>query len=136
MGAWGHRNFENDAALDFLAGFRQSPSEVALVEALTIVVEMGEDEEYIDADEASAALVAAELVAAARLRPASDFPADVAPLLVALDTAEDEDLQELAQEAVAQVLRKSELQELWAENGEPNEWQAVQQDLLARLAYL
>jgi hypothetical protein len=133
MGAWGHRNFENDAALDFLAEFRQSPSEVALVEALTIVVEMGEDEEYIDADEAGAALVAAELVAAARQRPAPDFPADVAPLLVALDTAEDEDLLELAQEAVAQVLRKSELQELWAENGEPNEWQAVQQDLLVRL---
>lgn len=134
MGAWGHRNFENDSALDFLAEFRQSPSEVALVEALTIVVEMGEDEEYIDADEAGAALVAAELVAAARQRPSPDFPAEVAPLLVNLGTAEDEDLQELALEAVAQVLRKSELQELWAENGEPNEWQAVQQDLLARLA--
>jgi hypothetical protein len=134
MGAWGHRNFENDSALDFAAEFRAAPSEVLLLETLTIVVELGEDGDYIDADEASPALAAAELVAAALGRPAADLPAGLQALVDKLDIGDDEELPELASAAVAQVLRASELQELWAENGEPNEWQAVQQDLLARLA--
>ncbi len=133
MGASGHRNFENDSASDFVSEFKQMPSEAALLEVLTVVAEMGEEDEYIEADEAGAALAAAEIVAAALGRPGPDFPADLQPAVVQLSLGEDSDVQDMALDAVEAVLRASELKEQWEETPKKNEWLAVQQDLLARL---
>lgn len=133
MGAWGHTNFDNDDALDFLGGFREEPTENTLLEALTPVVEAGEEEDYVEAPDASAALAAAELVAAWRGNPAPNLPDGMPALLADLKVERMVDIQKVARKAVKQVLKESELQELWAEGGEPNEWQAVQRDLLSRL---
>ena len=133
MGAWGHRNVENDDAMDFVAEFKEMPSENFLVESLGLIVEAGDGEEYIEAPEASAALAAAELVAAAVGNPAPDFPAELHESLTKMGISETFDVRKLARKAVKYLLKESELQELWAEGGEPNEWQAVQRDLLVRL---
>ena len=133
MGAWGHRNFENDSAMDFVGDFLESPTEVALSDALAIVIDAGADEEYIEVDEASAALAAAEMVAAANGHGSVDLPQDLSAAIKKPGFKPNEKMVKKARKAVSVVLKESELQELWAENGEPNEWQEVQSDLLIRL---
>ena len=133
MGTWGNRNFENDAAADFLNEFRDMPTDAVILEALTAVVEAGAEETYIEADEASAALAAAEVVAASLAKPSPDFPEALSAIVQNLGSGENNHIRKLARKAVKQVLRDSELQELWTEQGEPNEWQAIQRDLLTRL---
>ena len=134
MGAWGHRNFENDSAMDFVGDFLESPTETALSDALAIVIDASAEEQYIEVEEASAALAAAEMVAAANGRGSSDFPQELSALLKKTGFVPNEKLMKKARKAVSVVLKESELQELWAESGEPNEWQDVQTDLLARLS--
>ncbi|GAA4356901.1 hypothetical protein GCM10023185_21180 [Hymenobacter saemangeumensis] len=133
MGAWGHRNFENDPAADLADEFTDMPGEVVLLEALSVIEEIGEEGGIIEADDASAALAAAEIVAAALGRPGPDLPQDVMAAVAQLDLGEDSELQEMAQEAVEAMLRASELKELMQEGADYDRWVAVQQDLLARL---
>ncbi|MEJ7663537.1 MAG: DUF4259 domain-containing protein [Hymenobacter sp.] len=132
MGAWGNGNFDNDQAMDFVGDFTDEPTLETIEHALTVVVDVGEEGEYIEVDEASAALAAAEMVAALLKKPASDLPENLQPALASMRS--NAALQKLARKAVKQVLKESELQELWAENGEPNDWQAVQEDLVKRLS--
>ena len=131
MGAWGNRNFENDQALDFVGDFTDNPSSESLEEALTTVIEQGEDEEYIEVDEASTALAAAEIIAATLAKPSPDFPQELQPTLATIEV--NTLLQEAARKAVKQVMKASELQELWAEGDDLEAWLAVQTDLLKRL---
>lgn len=131
MGAWGNRNFENDQAMDFVGDFTDKPSLKSLEEALATVVDLGEEGDYIEADEASAALAAAEIVAAILKKPSSDFPDNLQPTLALVSSSTA--IQRIARKAVKQVAKESELQELWAEGGDAEEWQTIQEDLLERL---
>lgn len=130
MGTWGYYNFDNDAAADFAEDFRDHHNEAKLLEALVAVAE---EEETIEAEAASEALAAAEIVAAILGKPSRDFPADLIPVIVKLDASESADLRELAQQAVQAIASKSVLQELWAKNESADDWQQTQQDLLHRL---
>jgi len=130
MGTWGYYNFDNDPAADFGENFRENPTEAVLYEALTTAAE---EEDYLEADEASEALAAAEIVAAMMGKPANDFPPGLIPAIMNLNAGENEELQELAIEAVEAVVKSSEVQELWAESGDAAKWQEVQQNLLERL---
>jgi hypothetical protein len=130
MGTWGYYNFDNDAAADFAEDFRDNHTEAVLYEALATAAE---EEGALEADEASEALAAAEIVAAILGKPAQDFPVDLIPVIVKLDASESEDLRELATEAVEAILKKSELQQHWAEKEEYASWQQLQQGLLDRL---
>lgn len=132
MATWDYHNFDNDAAADFAETFRQRPNEAVLYEALATAAE---EEGPIEAADASQALAAAELVAAIIGRPAQDMPVGLLPATTLLDADGQEDLQELAQEAVEAVLRSSELQEKWAATEQYADWQALQQNLLARLQF-
>lgn len=136
MGAWGHQNFENDAAMDFVGDFMESPSIDTIKEALRLVIEAGAEEEYIETDEASAALAAAEIVAATLGRASQDAPEELGATINNVGLTVDEKLVKQARKAVEQVLKESELQELWADAGEPDEWQQVQAGLLKRLGQL
>jgi len=136
MGAWGHQNFENDAAMDFVGDFMESPSIDTIKEALRLVIEAGAEEEYIETDEASAALAAAEIVAATLGRASQDAPEELGATINNVGLTVDEKLVRQARKAVKQVLKESELQELWADAGEPDEWQQVQAGLLKRLGQL
>ncbi|TDN39251.1 DUF4259 domain-containing protein [Hymenobacter sp. UV11] len=131
MGTWGNRNFENDSAMDFVADFIDNPSLESLEEPLTTVMSLSEEEEYIEVDEAGAALAAAEIVAAILAKPSVDFPSTLRAAIAPLHSSVS--LQKLARKAVKQILKESELQELFAESGEPSDWQDVQKDLIERL---
>lgn len=130
MGTWSYYNFDNDAAADFAEDFRETPNEATLYEALATAAE---EEGYLEIDEASQALAAAEIVAAILGKPAADFPPGLLPAVAHVDAADSDDLRELAEQAVEAVLQKSELQEEWAGSEDYGNWQKLQQDLLARL---
>nr|GFD58611.1 hypothetical protein [Tanacetum cinerariifolium] len=82
----------------------------------------GEENEYIEVDEASAALAAAEIVAAKIGKPTPDFPEALQQVLPGVQLLGS--LQKLARKAVKQVVKESELQELWAESDESAAWLA------------
>ena len=130
MGAGGNRNFENDQAMDFAVDFTEKPLLESLQEAFATVIGLGQENEYMEVDEASAALAAAEILATKLGKPAPDFPAALQPALTALQPTAS--LQKLAGKAVKQVVKESELQELWAEGEDREDWLAVQADLLGK----
>ena len=134
MGAWGYRNFENDSAMDFVGEFLESPTEIAISDSLAFVLDAAADEEYIEVDEASAALAAAEIVAAVIGRAAPDLPEKLSAMIQETGFETSQKLVARARKAVSVISRESELQELWAEGGEPNEWRQVQRELLTRLS--
>jgi len=131
MGAWGHKSFENDSALDWLGDL--ADGEKSLVgEALDAVTSADEDD-YLEVDEASAALAAAELVAAALGKGDDRLNEDAAAWLEEHRAVAQGIGAARARKAVERVYKASELRELWDENGEDTEWHADVRELLARL---
>ena len=141
MGASGVKNFQSDEGMDFEDEFLENPFPNTVVYALLLVTrdyisgKHFEIEPYEQHDQCCAALAAAEVVAAARSKPSSDFPKSLQPIIENLVLGLDIRTRKLARQAVRNVLKKSELRSLWAETGEErlNEWEAVQKDLLVRL---
>jgi hypothetical protein len=132
MGAWGAKAFENDAASDWVAGLEAGGVEL-LRHALATVAETPVREE-VDVDDGSAAIAAAELVAAALGRGRDRVPKRLAAWLDAnaADVSAEDGL--LARRAVQRVVGgRSELRSLWNEVGPDSEWQADVRVLLARL---
>jgi Domain of unknown function (DUF4259) len=130
MGAWSIEHFDNDAALDWLYDFSMDPSEQLLEETFKAVVDAADD--YIESDDGSAVLVAAEVIAAARGKKSSAYPEDtevfsklkISPALIAR-----------ALQAIDIVSRQdnSELKELWEESDEYTDWQKAVAELKERL---
>ena len=118
---------ENDYALDWLGDLEEQP-ELATV---TIVLsEAASADDYLDADTGAAALVAAELVAAALGRSSEER---LKALVEALPGLRDH--LGLAAQAVDRVAdgEHSELTDLWTEDGPNEDWDRVLADLRARL---
>lgn len=133
MGTWGAGSFDNDSVLDWLADLEEGGVDV-LREALAAAAD-ADEKDYLDADEAQPALAAAEIVAAACGKGDDRIAAQTGVLTWLADRRGEfgeADLA-LARRAVERVLVKSELQELWGENGSDNEWTPVVKDLLRRL---
>ena len=132
MGAWGPGHFENDAALDWLYDFGENDFRL-IDRTLAGVAAMVEADE-LDADEASEVLAAAECVAAAAGFPPENPPQELADWL-----AENSPIQVkpefvvMARQAVARVLAKSELRELWLESDEYGAWETAVRNLQSRL---
>ena len=134
MGAWGAGNFDNDAALDWLADLERSGGARHLRHALERI---SDNDGYIDADEACGALAAAELVAALLGQPLAVLPPPAAEWLKNpgenAGTAARE-LQPLALVAVNRVRTISELRELWEESKKHTaEWTRALDELEHRL---
>ncbi|QUL37136.1 DUF4259 domain-containing protein [Erythrobacter sp. JK5] len=111
MGAWGTGPFENDSALDFVHEVNGADVLVRAFEAANT--------DYIDVDEASAIVVAAECVAALKGFAHPDLPEDLAAQIAGF-AEPDAELIALARGSLEAVMDDSELVELWNE-GEPNE---------------
>jgi hypothetical protein len=125
MGAWDVGSFGNDAALDFVDG-------ITGIDDLTqAFATLGQEEPPTDADTASEAVAAADLVAAMMGRAAPDLPDDLAPKLSDFGPPSEE-LIAAAVKAVHQVRDRSELAELWAEATD-EDWAGAIDGLLARL---
>jgi hypothetical protein len=128
MGAWGVGNFENDAALDWLAGVA-APDQVRGALSSVVNAQPG----GVECDAACAALAAAEIVAACCGSPASSLP-QAARLWVSghRSTCRLPEV-DLASRAVVRVELDSELQELFDEGGRNVQWHAALAELGARL---
>jgi Domain of unknown function (DUF4259) len=107
---------------------------VAAVEsALRQVAGLGDDD-YLEAPEASQAIAAAKIVAAARDGDLSRLSAPARDAFPGRQQAvAGASLSELAVQAVERVLRQSELKDLWEEADDGEAWS---QDVAARLARL
>jgi hypothetical protein len=127
MGAWGYKSFQNDSALDWLSDLIHGGAPV-LGAALDAI-----GEEYVEADEASAALAAAEIVAAALGKGDDRLDEDAATWLKENRDAARKVNPARARQAVERVFAKSELRELWDESGAATEWHADVRELLERL---
>jgi hypothetical protein len=130
MGAWGSGSFENDTALDWAASVQSIDDVREPFERLKAV-----GSGYVDADLASEVIAAAETIAMLTGRRSPDFPDDLADSLK--DAGEPESqLYHQSRSAVVQVMRNSELAELWqegAEEGGNNPWLAAMTGLIDRL---
>jgi hypothetical protein len=129
-GAWGEGSFDNDDALDWAAECSHSSSPAMVGRTLRAVL----DAKYIEAPSGSAAVAAAEVVAAALGKPSTKLPADLQSWVGRQPAGSLSQLAPLAKTALARVQdpKASELRQLWSE-GKPNGWGKVIADLEARL---
>ena len=127
MGAWGPGPFDNDDALDWIDDLVEGGAG-----SVYATLEVAADGDPPEAPEASMALAAAEVVAAANGAPVRDLPGEVLDWLAEHAGALPADLVPLARRAVERVRRDSELKDLWEET-DPAAWYAALDDLLRRL---
>lgn len=130
-GAWDSGSFDNDDAQDWVAQCIRSKGATRIATALEAALSDG----YIDAPECSAAVAAAEVVAAARGRPSASVPKELVSWLTQQPKDEIAKLAPVASKAVSRVQNgpKSELQETWKGSPEFAAWRGHMQDLAARL---
>jgi len=132
MGAWGHESFANDSAMDWLGDLLEGDAS-GITSALGEVADADADT-YLEVDESSAALAAAELVAAAQGKGDDRLNDDAREWLKEhRNEVADIDVG-LAQRAVERVFASSELRELWDESAPDGDWHAEVKELLLRLA--
>ncbi|WP_433609083.1 DUF4259 domain-containing protein [Prescottella agglutinans] len=130
MGTWGSGPFENDGAGDLLAALRAGDFDIDDYCGHV-------DEDYLEADDAQAAIALAEVVATARgLRPSTPEldGIDVVAYVGSLTPEQRAWIITALERAIADS-DTSELHELWAENGPEDleEWRAP---IASRLASL
>ncbi len=123
MGAWDVGQFGNDTALDFAAEVK------AFADVRAVIDDNSMFAPDLDADDASIALAACEILAATTGRAAQDLPEIVA--LSADDVTPA--LLQTAMGLVSHIRSNSELAELWQDSGENDAWQASLDELYARL---
>lgn len=130
MGTWGSGPFENDHAADWVQDLEDADDLALALDALERV----RGSQYVDADDASTAIAAAEVVAAVGGRPHADLPEDVRRWVATSDITVNPEHSEEAAAAVARIRGEdSELAELWAED-DPSAWHGHMEDLADRLA--
>ncbi|MBO9566619.1 MAG: DUF4259 domain-containing protein [Niastella sp.] len=134
MGTWGHRNFENDNALDFIEEVEERGIE-RIEEAIKVVANYPE-EEFLNADDSVAALAAIEYVAAAKGKQSEDFPEDAEDWLQKNGAGSLPSYDKTTiTKVIDRVRNNSGLRDLWQEEGnEPAEWLAVLSDLENRVS--
>lgn len=125
MGAWSHEPFGNDTACDW-AFELDGQQDFSLVEkALRQAIES--DDEYLDADIASEAVAAAEVLAKSRRAgtQSDSYTEAVDTWLAALTAPPPAELFKLATKALDRVMSpQSELREMWEESDEFAQWEA------------
>lgn len=129
-GAWGEGSFENDAALDWVAECTSAISISPVLHALEAALK----DEYIEAPQGSAAIAAAEIVAASIGKPSDKIPGELQSWLRHIPSEQLKRLAPSARKALARIQdpKASELKHLWSE-GKPNRWASVVSELESRL---
>ena len=124
--------FDDDEVTDWLVSF-ETDGVGAIEAALTAVNEMDKDD-YIEASDASFALAAAELVAAARDEDHGRLPKSIHAAIEAHEDAiNSAKLSPAARKAVQRVMKNSELKDQAEEESESEEWTEDLGELLERL---
>ena len=132
-GAWGEGSFENDDALDWATECSDSKDTAPVARALNAVLKS----EYIEAPEASAAIAAAEVVAAAIGKPSANIPSELRGWIHRQPPQKLVQLAPLAKKALVRIQDPavSELTQLWSE-GKPNKWPVVMKAGMTRCSRL
>ncbi|MCK5274344.1 MAG: DUF4259 domain-containing protein [Alphaproteobacteria bacterium] len=130
MGAWGSESFENDDALDWVNDLEASEGTAVIKLTLQAVID---ESDYLEAPECSAALAAAEVVAALKGAPGKGLPEEVLKWIAGNATTPDRSLIEKTLAAVTRIKTDSELLGLWEDEGDPGDWRAGVEDLESRL---
>jgi len=125
MGAWGRGTFDNDAASEWLDDLPSDAGLFYLQEAFSL------PDGYLEVDEASNALAAAEVLVALGGRARSGLPAVAKQWAAAHSDLNPRVLKEAAASAILRVLGKdSELDQLWSDSEEYDAWRADVEMLL------
>lgn len=129
-GAWGDGSFDNDDAMDWVGECIQAASPGLVKSAFDRV--LGPD--VVEAPDASAAIAAAEVVAAALGKPSPSLPANLKAWLAGQPRAQIAAQAVLAERALTKIedARHSELRQLWSE-GKSNQWLNKVQELKSRV---
>lgn len=132
-GAWGIGPFENDDALDWTYELESSTDTSAIESALKQVTSSGA---YVEAPTASAAIAAAEVVAALNGEAHGQLPDEVSKWVESHTNSATGELVQLAQQVIIRVrdTQYSELAQLWADS--PDDfiaWKAELSNLQERL---
>lgn len=130
MGSWGIDSSAGDDTMDWVAELERE-GVPALEGAIDAVLGWAGD--CLEADICARGVAAAEVVAALRGRPAKEMPDPITDWVRRNPGAPSRELLTSTRSAVAAILRRSELQELWEEWGERDEWHAHMTDLQSRL---
>jgi hypothetical protein len=131
-GAWGYKSFENDDALDWVANSLKLGGQGAVERTIASVAK---GRGYLEAPDASSAIAACEVLAAAQGRPSADLPKEVAALAKKLSSKPSDAVRKNARDALDRVLgEESELSELWKDAKEKFEkWKTTVEDLKSRV---
>lgn len=130
MGAWGVKSFENDDALDWINELQAADDASLIEETLKSILDRGE--EYVEAPEASRAIAAAEIIAAANNPTTPDLPED-AKQWIRLHPIKSKGITQLASRVIHRIKTASELKDLWELSDFGLEWSKVINDLEMRL---
>jgi hypothetical protein len=133
MGAWAARTFDNDTACDWSYGLEKVNDLSLVVKTLAQAHDSGED--YLDADAASEALGACEVIARLKSNwgPQNPYTETVDKWVKTHPTKVSPDLVESAIAAIDRILTPpSELLELWQETDDA-EWREAVENLRARV---
>ena len=134
MGTWGADAFDNDSASDWADEFAERKSFEMVGEKLAEILRP--DQDYVDSDIASEALVACEILA--RLKgqwgKRDSYSEEIDQWVLDNPQTPSDDLLRKAILAIDRIAAdRSEVAELWAEAGD-EEWRASIADLRQRLA--
>lgn len=116
MGAWHTGPFDNDDAGDFVEDVAGGG-----YATLSAALQMAIDAEYLEVAEASMAVAAAAFVAAVRNRDLDIVPEPVRPVVLGLGPCPPH-LVEQSRKALGKVVNGSELDALWAESEDYDNW--------------
>lgn len=129
MGAWSHQPFGNDTAGDWAYGLVEADDLSIVESAIDAVLNCGSN--YVDADVASEAVAAVEVLAKllGRGTQSDTYTAEVDAWVKSRQLVPSSALLQKAQAALARILSdNSELAELW-EDGDAESWVASMVDL-------
>lgn len=138
MGAWGEGAFDNDIAADWSWEFENADLAAGLrliTNALSAATQADAAAAYLDADDGTRAVAAAELVASVNGQPIaeSSYNQTARQWITRVHPTSDPSLTNLARQAVSGVTTEnSELAQLWDETGS-SAWRSTMSELLDKL---
>ena len=130
MGAWAEGSFDNDDAGYWVWELEEAEDVSILEEAFSAIID---NEDDLEAPDCSVAVAAAEVVAAMRQHPANNLPKEVQTFVSHVNNQPSESLITAALAALKRVRTKSELQELWDNGSNGENWRQAIAELESRL---
>lgn len=134
MGAWSHEPFGNDTACDWAYGLAEAKDLSSIEEAIDRVIDS--DEDYLDADAATEAVAAIEVIAKllGRGTQSDSYTEDVDRWVSASTSKPNPALRNKARQAIQRILGdESELRALWDESADAAQWKASMEQLRVAL---